>query len=103
MRKFKNGDRVKLLDKSCGQILGLDRMLKPHLVGKIPNPSSGIVTNYDEDHFSFGRMYTVLVDDYDELTHRFRMYSFKEHDLMKEDEWGISGELFELSEELFII
>lgn len=94
MRKFKNGDRVKLLDKSCGQVLGLDRMLEPQWIGKMPNPSSGIVTNYDEDHFSFGEIYTVLVDDYDESTHRFRQYSFKECDLMKEDEWGIDEELF---------
>ena len=94
MRKFKDGDRVKLLDKSCGQLLGLDRMLEPQWVGKIPNPSSGIVVDYYENHLNYGKSYSVLVDNYNESTHRFRQYSFKECDLMKEDEWGIDEELF---------
>lgn len=96
MRKFEDGDRVKFLDKSCGQVIGLDQMLYKRWRGKMPVPSSGTVTNYIANHESFGAMYSVEVDNYDESIHTFRVYSFREYDLVMEDDWDISEDLFEL-------
>ena len=96
MRKFEDGDRVKFLGKSCGQIRGLDNMLMDRWKGKIPNPSSGTIINFIPNHENFGAMYSVEVDDYDPSIHTFRKYSFKEFDLVREDSWGLSEDLFEL-------
>jgi len=96
MRKFKDGERVRLISKSCGQVRGLDAMLENRWRGRINAPSSGTVVSYTPNHESFGIMYSVEVDDYDASIHKFRQYSFKEFDLVREDDWEISEDLFVL-------
>lgn len=96
MRKFEDGDRVKFLSKSCGQVRGLHKMLEDRWYGKMDVPSNGTIINYLPNHESFGSVYSVEVDNYDASIHRFRIYSFKEFDLVREDAWGLSEDLFEL-------
>jgi len=96
MRKFKDGERVIFLSKSCGEILTLDSMLKDRYVDKTDVPTRGKITGYIINHHIFGDYYTVLIDDYDETIHKFRQCCFKEYDLMGEKDfmWDISDDLF---------
>ena len=95
MSKFKERERVKLVSKSCGDILSLKEMLVQYWQDKMPAPSSGTVISYSRYHDTLGSYYSVEVDEYDSQKHRFRQYSFKEYDLAKEDSWDIE-ELFDL-------
>lgn len=95
MRKFKDGDRVRLLSKSCGDVTGLESMLERHYIGKVPLPSHGTVVSFDAYHDRHGPFYSVEIDDYDARIHVFRIYCFKEFDLAREFDWDIE-ELFDL-------
>lgn len=94
MRKFKNGDRVNLLSKSAGEVLSLDSMIEKGYRGEIDPPKSGVITDYRRGHDKWGNFYTVQIDDYNTRIHLFQQYCFKEHDLQREDEWGIDNDLF---------
>ena len=96
MRTFKDGERVTLLAKTCGEVLSLDSMIYTSYIGKKKPPVSGTVMGFSHDHHKFGDFYTVQIDDYDGRWHRFRQFCFKEDDLRSEGEvvWGIDEDLF---------
>ena len=98
MNKFKKGDRVIILDKSCGDVVGLDKMLRARYTGRLEPPSKGTVIFFTRHHKIFGDFYTVEIDNYDSEIHKYREYCFKECDLELElnTRWDINEDLFEI-------
>jgi hypothetical protein len=81
--KFKVGDKVRLLDKTCGPIHGLRRCLTK----KYENsdgfiPMFGTIKSAGKSSHQYGDHYKVQVDNYDHNIYRHREFMFYEDDLI---------------------
>lgn len=95
--KFKAGDRVKLLDKTCGPIKGLrDTLTLTYRDRSDLIPRFGIVVNLELDHYKYHTFYRVQPENYDSKIFRHKNLMFFEEDLEKiNDDW--------FEDELFVI
>ena len=95
--KFKAGDRVRILDKTCGPINGLKDVLtltyrdRSDLI-----PRFGTVVDFEENHYKYYAFYRVTPDNYKSNVFRHKNLMFYEEDLEK-----INNDWFE--DELFVI
>lgn len=94
--RFKTGDRVKLLDKTCGPISGLRYCLnRTYEEAYELIPMFGVIKSTDHN-IKWGDHYKVEVDNYNPKVHRHREFMFCEDDLvLKHHEW--------FEDELFVI
>jgi len=95
--KFKVGQRVALLDKTCGPIHGVKNLLyKRYRDRKELIPRYGIIVSRDKDHVKWGAHYKVIVDDYYDEYHRHKTVMFYEDDLAFEHSKWLEEDLFVL-------
>jgi hypothetical protein len=95
--KFKKGDKVRLLDKTCGPIHGLRYCLKrDYEEADELIPRFGTIKRIVRDDFKWGTHYKVEPEFYNAGALRHREFMFYEDDLaLRHHEW--------FEDELFVI
>jgi hypothetical protein len=80
--KFKVGDKVKILDKTCGPIKGLRYCLNRSYEGvEELIPMFGTIKSNQMSH-KYGDHYKVEVDNYDHKIYKHKEFMFYEDDLI---------------------
>jgi hypothetical protein len=95
MNKFEKGEKVRLLDKTCGPIKGLKNTLNPDF-RKFEEliPSFGTITSEVKNSYNYGPHYKVTPDPYDSKVHKHKNMMFYESDLARVGIDWIEDDLF---------
>ena len=81
---FQKGERVKLLDKTCGNIKGLRNTLTREYMDQLELiPKYGVVVSFEKS-FNYGWYYNVQVDNYRSGIFRHKNLMFYEDDLIRD-------------------
>lgn len=95
--RFEPGERVRLLDKTCGPVQGLRNTLTSSFQQHEQLiPKFGIIESIKDRHDKYGPHYQLIPEHYDPKVFNYRVIMFYESDLAKiVNDW--------VDEDLFVI